>query len=93
MFFVVVVVVVVFVAVDTGLPTKEETVKTTKNSKNMTIWSFWIKKAENKSSSKSIGRNPSRSFKSLDTFRSKVLKHVEKEYLNAESNNEEFQQD
>jgi hypothetical protein len=45
--------------------------------------------AENKTRSKSIGRAPSRNFKSLDAFKSKVLKHVGKEYLNVESDEEE----
>jgi len=45
--------------------------------------------AENKIRSKSIGRAPSRNFKSLDAFKSKVLKHVGKEYLNVESDEEE----
>ncbi len=45
--------------------------------------------AENKTRSKSIGRAPSRNFKSLDAFKSKVMKHVGKEYLNVESDEEE----
>ena len=45
--------------------------------------------AENKIRSKSIGRAPSRNFKSLDAFKSKVLKHVGKEYLNVESDEDE----
>jgi len=45
--------------------------------------------AENKIRSKSIGRAPSKNFKSLDAFKSKVLKHVGKEYLNVESDEDE----
>ena len=39
--------------------------------------------------SKSIGRNPSKTFKSLDAFKARVLKNSGKEYLNVESDDEE----
>ena len=38
--------------------------------------------SDNKVRSKSIGRVTSRRFKSLDSFKAKVLKHVGKEHLN-----------
>ena len=41
--------------------------------------------SDNKVRSKSIGRISSRSFKSLYSFKSIVLKHVGKEYLNVDS--------
>ena len=42
--------------------------------------------------SKSFGRDPSRSFKSQDFFKAKVLKHVGKEYFNIDSDKEELEQ-
>ena len=47
--------------------------------------------SKNKVWSKSIGRNPSFSLKSLNSFKSKVLKHVGKEYLNIDSAEEELE--
>ena len=49
--------------------------------------------SENKVRSKSIGRNPSQTFKSLGSFKPKFLKNAGKEYLNTDSDEEELEKD
>jgi len=45
--------------------------------------------SESKVSSKFIGRDPLRSFKSLYSFKAKVLRYIGEEYLNTDSDEEQ----
>ena len=49
--------------------------------------------SENKTRSKSIGRNPSQTFKSLDSFKAKFLKNANKDNLNSDSDEESVEKD